>query len=38
MESQSKAKEVIDTTTSTGRLTFHLSGVLAEFECNLIQE
>lgn len=31
-------KESIDTTTPTGRLTFHLFGALAEFERNLIQE
>jgi DNA invertase Pin-like site-specific DNA recombinase len=31
-------QEVIDTTTPTGRLTFHLFGALAEFERNLIQE
>jgi DNA invertase Pin-like site-specific DNA recombinase len=30
--------EAIDTTTPTGRLTFHLFGALAEFERNLIQE
>ncbi|KFI23558.1 recombinase family protein [Nitrosococcus oceani] len=30
--------ESIDTTTPTGRLTFHLFGALAEFERNLIQE
>lgn len=31
-------KEMIDTTTSTGKLTFHLFGALAEFERNLIEE
>lgn len=31
-------QEVIDTSTSTGKLTFHLFGALAEFERNLIQE
>ncbi len=31
-------KEAIDTTTPTGKLTFHLFGALAEFERNLIQE
>lgn len=31
-------QEVIDTSTSTGRLTFHLFGALAEFERNLIRE
>ena len=31
-------KEVIDTSTPTGKLTFHLFGALAEFERNLIQE
>lgn len=30
--------ETIDTTTPTGKLTFHLFGALAEFERNLIQE
>ena len=30
--------EVIDTSTPTGRLTFHLFGALAEFERNLIAE
>jgi len=30
--------EVIDTSTPTGKLTFHLFGALAEFERNLIQE
>lgn len=30
--------EAIDTTTSTGRLTFHLFGALAEFERNLIRD
>jgi DNA invertase Pin-like site-specific DNA recombinase len=30
--------EAIDTSTSTGKLTFHLFGALAEFERNLIQE
>ena len=30
--------ESIDTTTPTGKLTFHLFGALAEFERNLIQE
>ncbi len=30
--------EVIDTTTPTGKLTFHLFGALAEFERNLIRE
>jgi len=30
--------ETIDTTTSTGKLTFHLFGALAEFERNLIRE
>ncbi|WP_238985376.1 recombinase family protein [Nitrosococcus halophilus] len=30
--------EAIDTTTPTGRLTFHLFGALAEFERNLIQK
>lgn len=31
-------KETIDTTTPTGKLTFHLFGAMAEFERNLIQE
>jgi DNA invertase Pin-like site-specific DNA recombinase len=31
-------QENIDTTTPTGKLTFHLFGALAEFERNLIQE
>ena len=31
-------QEVIDTTTSAGKLTFHLFGSLAEFERNLIRE
>ncbi len=31
-------KETIDTATSTGKLTFHLFGALAEFEHNLIRE
>lgn len=31
-------QEVIDTTTSAGKLTFHLFGALAEFERNLIRE
>ena len=31
-------QEVIDTSTSTGKLTFHLFGALAEFERNLIRE
>ncbi len=31
-------QESIDTTTSGGRLVFHIFGVLAEFERNLIQE
>ena len=31
-------QEVIDTTTPTGKLTFHLFGALAEFERNLIRE
>ncbi|GAB4228065.1 MAG: recombinase family protein [Methyloligellaceae bacterium] len=30
--------ETIDTTTPTGKLTFHLFGALAEFERNLIRE
>lgn len=30
--------EAIDTTTSSGKLTFHLFGALAEFERNLIRE
>ena len=30
--------EVIDTSTPTGKLTFHLFGALAEFERNLVQE
>lgn len=30
--------EAIDTSTSAGKLTFHLFGALAEFERNLIQE
>lgn len=30
--------ETIDTSTSTGKLTFHLFGALAEFERNLIRE
>ncbi len=30
--------ELIDTSTSTGKLVFHLFGALAEFERNLIQE
>jgi len=30
--------ESIDTSTPTGKLTFHLFGALAEFECNLIQD
>ena len=30
--------EAIDTSTSTGKLVFHLFGALAEFERNLIQE
>lgn len=30
--------EVIDTSTPSGKLTFHLFGALAEFERNLIQE
>lgn len=30
-------KETIDTTTPTGKLTFHLFGALAEFERNLIR-
>lgn len=30
--------EMIDTTTPTGKLTFHLFGALAEFERNLIRE
>lgn len=30
--------EAIDTTTSTGRLTFHIFGALAEFERNLIRD
>jgi len=31
-------QENLDTTTPTGRLTFHLCGTLAEFERDLIQE
>jgi DNA invertase Pin-like site-specific DNA recombinase len=31
-------KEAIDTTTPTGKLTFHLFGALAQFERDLIQE
>ena len=31
-------KEMIDTTTPSGKLTFHLFGALAEFERNLIEE
>ncbi|QJD98576.1 recombinase family protein (plasmid) [Mucilaginibacter robiniae] len=31
-------QENIDTTTSTGKLVFHIFGALAEFERNLIQE
>ena len=31
-------KETIDTTTSTGKLVFHIFGALAEFERNLINE
>ena len=31
-------QESIDTSTSTGRLIFHIFGALAEFERNLIQE
>jgi DNA invertase Pin-like site-specific DNA recombinase len=31
-------QENIDTTTSSGRLVFHLFGALAEFERNLIRE
>ena len=31
-------QENIDTTTSGGRLVFHLFGALAEFERNLIRE
>lgn len=31
-------QENIDTTTSAGKLTFHLFGAMAEFERNLIQE
>lgn len=31
-------QEVIDTTTSNGKLTFHIFGALAEFERNLIRE
>ena len=31
-------KESIDTSSSSGQLTFHLFGALAEFERNLIQE
>ncbi|WP_310620047.1 recombinase family protein [Flexibacterium corallicola] len=31
-------QEVIDTSTPTGKLTFHLFGALAEFERNLIRE
>jgi DNA invertase Pin-like site-specific DNA recombinase len=31
-------QESIDTTTSGGRLIFHIFGALAEFERNLIQE
>jgi len=31
-------QEAIDTTTPTGKLTFHLFGALAEFERNLIRE
>lgn len=31
-------QESIDTTTSGGRLIFHIFGALAEFECNLIRE
>lgn len=30
--------ETIDTTTSTGKLVFHIFGALAEFERNLIKE
>lgn len=30
--------EVIDTSTPTGKLTFHIFGALAEFERNLVQE
>jgi DNA invertase Pin-like site-specific DNA recombinase len=30
--------EAIDTTTISGKLTFHLFGALAEFERNLIRE
>ena len=30
--------EAIDTTTSTGKLIFHIFGALAEFERNLIRE
>lgn len=30
--------EAIDTTTATGKLTFHIFGAMAEFERNLIQE
>lgn len=31
-------QESIDTNTSTGKLTFHLFGALAEFESNLVRE
>ena len=31
-------QEAIDTTTSGGRLVFHIFGALAEFECSLIRE
>lgn len=31
-------QEAIDTTTSTGKLVFHIFGALAEFERNLIRE
>jgi DNA invertase Pin-like site-specific DNA recombinase len=31
-------QEAIDTTTSGGKLVFHIFGALAEFERNLIQE
>ena len=30
--------ESIDTTSSSGKLIFHVFGALAEFECNLIRE
>jgi DNA invertase Pin-like site-specific DNA recombinase len=34
----SLTEEAIDTTTAGGKLVFHVFGVLAEFECSIINE